>query len=523
MASLLYDSIDFATTLGGLPRISREITREVDAQSGKVTQERHVISAEWHAIPGAGTIAQQQAAITVFEAAIEALAGDGELIFKDNSGAVCWAYNSPTSANDHDCPLGIEITRISFPWGPAKHVTNDPVRITWEAVVQPCSGDPIAGIGSLIYTVAEEWDTSGLVTVTYQGTLCVCFGFSAKTLLATVLATTFLPDASDRFTAQGSVLGAGFGPSAASFTELDQEDRCRAFRFVFGGGSVPNGLAARSLELDVGVSIIQNLVTLDVAASYGYRGKHTGTGSTTGLLFGAPLGGSTLIFTGGISPGSFGLSGAGVTSDWQAVYREAWNLAGIDLRPFLPPGAGSIFLKTEPQVSTNTASNTITSRAKFYAPWIWDAEILLYDVTVSVEIPRPGFGSRRLMHGLPGTTPPRPYCNTSGYDVMSVQFHATIVSRTQYYEIPLQLTEDALNVWFIGHSLSGVSKLPNQTQQATVIKEGYVTSQVTQMWAVRDPSLDPTLKAIPVGSIQRIKTAANLKPVLIGIGEGGLS
>ena len=511
MASLNYDAVDFATTLGGLPRVSREITRELDQQSGQILREHHVISCEWHGIPAAGTLDQQQASITAIEAAIEALADDGILYFAENDGGIAWCYDDATKANNHVTIYGVKITRKSFPWGPAKHVTNAPLQLTFEATVIPCSNDPVTGVGTLVYQVSEEWDTSGLVSVTYTGRVCACSGYDVDDVVLTLRDTVFTPDARDRFTAAGSLPGGGFGPTAQGYTALDTGSHCKDFRFVYGGGASPTGLEATHLELSVNVSIKDNLVTLEAAASYGYRGDYIGTGLSTGSMFGASVGGGMLVFT----PTSGLLIGAATgSSAFDAVYKEAWNFAGVDVRPFLPPGAGAIFLVTDPQVSVDTANNRIVSRKTFYANWIWDASILLYDMQVSVDMSQPGFGSRRLMHASPGTPVPLPYCNTSGRNVMIVTFLATIVSKHAYLTLPDQLTADPLNVWRIEpDNVTGYSKLPNQTQLPSTMQEGYTTSVVKQTWAVRNPLMLP--QGFVVGSVRRLKTVSASMPLPI--------
>ena len=505
MAALVYDSVDFATTLGGLPRITRDIIREVEAQSGKVMRELHVITCEWHGVPAVGlSLDASQAAITAIEAAVEALDDNAILYFSENDGGIAWAYDDATKANNHQTAYGVKLTRKNFPWGPGKHVTNAPIVITFEAVIIPCSNDPVTGVGTLSYTISEEWDYSGLVSVTYQGTVCACDGYDVDDIATTLRDTVFTPDARDRFTLAGAVLGPNFGPSSQGYTVLDTGSVCKQFRFVYGGGSPPQGLESTKLELNVQVTLVGNLVTITITATYGYRGDYIGTGSPTGTLFGLGSG-SGSIFTSG---GFFGLSTAGGTS-FDAVYREAWNFAGVDARPFLIPGSGSIFLVTDPEMSVDTASNTISAKKVFFANWIHDATILLFEESVQIDYTQPGFSSRRCMYPNGSGVTPLAYVQTSGYDVYIVRFSATIVSKFKYMELPDRLTPDQNNIWRIEpDTMGGVSQLPDQLNNPGNIQEGYVTSTVTQTYAVRDPSTVAALKGIAVGSVKRLSTAA---------------
>ncbi|HET6497240.1 MAG TPA: hypothetical protein VFH61_17975, partial [Thermoleophilia bacterium] len=152
MATLTYAGTDFTTTLGGLPTISRRITRELHPTTQTVMKERHVITLVWNAVPAEGqAIDTDQSAIAAFEAAVEALPHDGALIYARNSGDVYWAYNSAGSANNHVCPKGIKITVEDFPHQPAAKVTHQPIVLTFECEVFPCSNDPTVGIASLAY------------------------------------------------------------------------------------------------------------------------------------------------------------------------------------------------------------------------------------------------------------------------------------------------------------------------------------------------------------------------------------
>lgn len=516
MATFVYDSVDFATTLGALPRVSRDITREVEAATGSVLRELHVITCEWTAVPAAGsTLAQAQAAITAFEAVVEALDDGGILKFSDNAANVCWAYDAAAgTANNHTTAFGVKLTRKSFPWGPAKHVTNDPIRLTFEAVVIPCSNDPISGVGTLTYQVHEEYDLAGLLTVEYTGQLCACSGYNVRDIFATLRDTVFTPDARDKFTSAGATLGVGFGPSGQGLTYLDADDHCLQFRLIYGGGAAPQGLEATRLEVSVTCAIKQNLVTLQVTGRYHFRGDYIGTGSPIGTLFGigASSGGMFAVPAGG-----FGLGGVGASS-FDAVYREAWAFAGIDVRPFLPPGAGASFMTTDPVVTVDTDSNVITSTKTFYANWIWDSTILEYDETVELHIARPGTSERRQMYSDAGAPDPLVYIQESGLDAYRVTFSATIVARLLYVDLPDRLTADRVNIWRVSpDSMTASSKSPNQKQNPGLVREGYVTSRVVQGYIVRDPSAVPALKQIVVGSIARLATlGGSFAPVTSG-------
>lgn len=520
MASLTYDGINFATTLGGLPRISREINIEVE--QGKVVRENHRITCTWHAVPSAGTLAQQQAAITAFEAAIEALENGGALIFADNAAAVCWAYDSSASANNHEVPLGVQIERISFPWGPAKHITNDPVEIVFLAIVQPCANDPITGVGSLIYQTTEEWDTGGLVTVSFSGQVCACDGYDVDAIFESLVTSFFTTEARDLFTAGGAVLSLAFGPTRLTRTHIDQADHCLAFSIQYGGGAQPQGLEARTLDLDVSVSLIQNLITIEIAATYGYRGGYIGAGSA-GLsgVFGLGTSGTfSPIF--GSASGPFGLGGAGGVGTFRAVWNEAWRFAGVTPSEFLLPGGRPIFLTTEPVMTVNTEAQTITSRKKFYAPWIWDTEMVMLDCEVLIKDAEIGTSVSRLMYPDVGSPDLFCYVQEACLDDYQISFTWTIVSRVTYYDMPYILTADRVNLWRVGTTRSYPSKLPHQISRSALPSEGYVTSRITQNYIARDPSQIPALKSIPIGSIRKIGSTGFIAPVASGSGVVGV-
>lgn len=528
MATLTYAGTDFLTTLGGLPTVSREILRELDPNSLTVIKERHIITLEWTGVPAEGqSLDTDQSDIADIEAAIEALAQDGALIYKRNSGDVAWEYNAPNAtatAFNHVVPNGIKITKIGFPHGPAKAVTNTPLRVVFEANVIVCSNDPIPGVASLSYTVTEEWDTGGLLTVVYQGTLCACKGKDVRDLLRTLMDGTFTPDARQRWTQAGHVLGNGFGPMGMGVTELDQVITCVSFRINYGGGDIPDGLDATTLRLAVNTRIIQNWIVVNIIAVYGYRGSYVGTGGPP-LIFGAPFGG--LIGSGfGSASGLFGLPGGGVGGSggfYGNVFAEAWDQRGVDVRAFLPPGAGAVFLRTEPKIGVNTASNEISSDMTYYARWVHDEEILTYDETVELDVAEPEASGRVLMNDESGTQH-RPYVQEAGWGESYVTFTVTIVSKTTYYELPDRLNQDRVNIWKVRSSpFAYDSKLPNQIHPVGLAgspPEGFTTSRVSQRYLVRDPGQVGTLKQIVVGSIKKLQTFIGGAPVKSGDTSG---
>ncbi len=514
MASLTYNAVNFETTLGGLPRISRTISVEVDGESGVVLQERHLITLDWHAIPATGTTDAMQTEITAIEAAIEALPHGATtqargtrvpLIFRENDNDIAWQYDGVlNSVNNHRTKHGIRILQRAFPWGPAKHVTNDPVQTVLEAVVLPCSNLPVTGVSTLIYSVTEEWEGTGLVSVGFEGRLCVCEDFDPCEVLTEVVQTVFSVEARNRFADAGALnQNATIIPRSATYRIFEPDRRCKAFSFTYGGDGFPsNNLEAETLRVTAEMSIIQNLITLVVRGVYTYRGEFMGSGAA-GNLFGIGSGSGNGLFGGALS-GVFGIGGRAAAVSFGAVKKEAWTFAGIDATVFLPPNAKSIFLVTEPRLSYDTDAHTITSEKTFYAPWRWHDRVLLFDVSVSIDYSRPGLSWRRLMYKDAGSNPPFAYPQESGLGAFRLTMQATIVSREKWYDLGKLIKEDRTNVYRVEpDSVQFTNALPNQSPMPARIKEGYMTSIITQSFDIMDPSSVSGIDKIPIGSVAK--------------------
>lgn len=524
MATLTYGSTDFGATLGGLPQIARRVDRRLDTDQYTVLGETHTITLTWHAVPTPDqSIDLNQDELAEFEALIVGLADNLALVFDRNDGEAYWAYDSTATpvvdSNNYVTIFGIRITKKEFPWGPAKGVTNAPVVVEMVAEVQPCVNEPVIGVGSLICSETTEYDLAGLKAVGFSGKLCACEGEDVYQVMQDLIDSHFIPLAQEQYAADGIPTTADFRPTSVSLTKVDKEDHCILFQIGFdiGGGGTSTTLVTEELGVSVIVTIDQNLVTMVITGTYKYRGGFQGVAtSTTWVTFG------TTIPGGGGMVGAGGPTGGGTT--FAAVWEEAFNFQGIAPTLFLPPGAGTIWMTTDPKMTLNTATNTITSEKTFFANWVHDASIVKLNETITFSNSRPGISQRRMML-VPGQADyPLAYVQESGRDVWQVTVTTEIHSANEYFELPDRIPEDRANVWRVSpDTKSAERQLPDQAPPArpslSGLTDGYAISRITQTYWVRDMDSLGTSKFIPLHSVvtQTLGSSwAKTKPRLMG-------
>ncbi|HAM56791.1 MAG TPA: hypothetical protein DCQ64_15880 [Candidatus Rokubacteria bacterium] len=501
-------STAFGSSFGALPHVSRKIAHKIDDATGRVMGTVHTITVEGLIVAAGATTDLRQADITTKLALLEALGQSGSCYWSENDAGVAWAYNDATKANDHVCRFGLKIVDRDIPYGPAQHVTNAPYTIVFSAEVVTCGNDPIANVASLAYTFTEEWDATGLVSITITGNFCACGtgDTDGSGVLDNLRDNVFTPEARERYEETGHVLGAGFGPSKQTRTRLDPDGICWGFTFVYGGGQFPEREAS-SIKASATVTIEQNTTRVQVRATYEYRGNPQTAGSL-------PFGGFNPL-----PP----FPGAGGNS-YDAVYAEAARFDGIDPKWFFPPGGGSVIhVIVDPTFEINAEAHTITATRTYVLNWIHGTDILYYSEQVTINGTLPGQTFHRLAP-MPNVPTPLPYKQGGSVGEITITYQIELRSCIGYREIPERLAA-AIGLWRVEPvTMAAHSLEPWQSPGAGLSRSGgranvYVTTD-TQTFKALALSVVPALAAVPVGHVQQI--GLTVTPQVSGTrGDGG--
>lgn len=520
MATLIHETstttTNFATAFGLLPRFEITVSRGQRGPDGQLLTEIHTVRIFSEIIPTGATTPLRQANITdKLESLIALTQSEGtrdarvSLTYTDNGAVEAWSYDGSAQI-DFVTRHGLKCIDYELPASPADYVTHKQYSLTFQAEVSVCSNSPIAGVASYVESVTEVWDHSGLISVTYQGELCKCEDVGdVRQLFDIIRDTRITDDARDRFTAQGSVLGSGFGPLSQTIVEsLDKV--CIQWSLTYGGGDAPPGLDAHKLLVTAERVIQDNRIRLTVTGVYFYKGNPPSIGGG--------------VFSGGVIP-PFSSGGSTFTS----VKKEAEEHKGIDKSNYYPSqGYGACYLDEVEELRFDGANHTITATRTYWIIWRHDDNVSDYHETVQIQHSRQGISGTRQTYkrGEPANEPPLCKVQTSGLSLHMITYQVTMETLTKYYTIPDRIPLDDTNVWRIEpDTLSGESEpAPVHAGPAVITPGGAVSryrTQITITYAVRDLNAATLFGNLPVNSVHNVTARSGKVITGAGILYGG--